>query len=137
MGIELTNPKTIFPNNINRDQCKDTGMAMVLICLLIGYIGQINGFIGAAVIVLVINMIWPKGFYPIAVIWFGFSNILGMLMSNILLMILFFILVAPIGLIRRATGGDSLMLRQWKKDQSSVFKIRNIDYKPEDIEKPY
>ncbi|HDY86485.1 MAG TPA: hypothetical protein ENH82_00035 [bacterium] len=47
--------QSYFPKNISRDQIKDTGMAMVLICLLIGVIGNNGTFFKVAIAFLLIK----------------------------------------------------------------------------------
>jgi len=130
--------KTSFlPDTVNREQAKDTGMAMVLICMLVWYFGHFEKSLVLAVALLVINMTVPQIFKPVAKLWLGLSNVLGAVMSRILLTILFFTLVTPIGVFRRITGNDSLQIKKWKKDGTSVFQIRDHTYKPENIDKPY
>ncbi len=119
------------------DQARDTGMAMVLICLLLAYWGQRPLFLPLAIVLLILTMAWPPVFRPLAVLWFGFSHILGNLVSRLILTILFFGLVTPIGLIRRWAGRDSLQLRKWKKDTGSVFVERDGVIPPEDLVNPY
>ena len=41
------------------------------------------------------------------------------------------------GAARRLAGADSLQLKKWKKDGSSVFKVRDGVIKPEDLANPY
>jgi hypothetical protein len=119
------------------DQARDTGMAMVLICLLLLYWGHRPLFLPLAIILLLLTMTWPKIFRPLAVLWFGFSHIMGNVVSKVFLTILFFGLVTPIGLIRRWIGKDTLQLRQWKRDQSSVLIERQGAISPEDLANPY
>ncbi|MDD2903530.1 MAG: SxtJ family membrane protein [Syntrophales bacterium] len=120
-----------------REQARDTGMAMVLICLLIAYWGHHPRFLPLAIIVLLVTMIVPQAFRPLAVLWFGLSHVMGNVVSKVVLSIIFFVVVTPIGLIRRGLGKDSLQLRQWKKDQSSVFVSREGVISPEDLQNPY
>ncbi len=127
----------IIPKNINKDQARDTGMAMVLICLLIAIIGQKHHFTGIAAVLLVLNMVWPMLYKPVARLWLGLAHLLGTVVSKILLTVIFFVLVTPIGLIRRLTGSDVMRLKIWKKDSASVFKIREHTYTKEDIQTPY
>jgi len=126
-----------FPKKISKDQAKDTGMAMVLICLLLGYVSQAQDFFTLGIVLLLIDMIYPNLYRPVAILWFGLSQVLGTLSSKLLLTIIFFVLVTPVGWIRRITGADSMQLKRWKKDNSSVFGIREHLFQPEDIEKPY
>lgn len=129
--------KSFFPRKISKDQSKDTGMAMVLICFLLGFFSQNQIFFTLGIILLLIDMVYPNLYRPVAIIWFGLSNVLGTITSNVLLTVVFFVIVTPVGLIRRIIGADSLQLKKWKKDDSSVFGIREHVYRPEDIEKPY
>lgn len=126
-----------IPQTITRDQAKDTGMAMVLICLLIAFFGDTRPFYGAAIVLLLVNMIIPNIFKPVAKIWLGLSHLLGSVMSIIILAVVFVALVLPVGFIRRALGKDSLHLKKWKKGNDSVFKVREHQYTSEDIEHPY
>jgi hypothetical protein len=126
-----------FSKAVNQNQAKDTGMAMALICLFVAYFCGINGCYLAAMILLISNMIWPRIFTPIVYFWFGLSKILGAVVSRILLSLLFFLLVTPIGLLRRMWGKDPMMLKDWKAGNSSVFKIRDREYQPEDMRTPY
>jgi len=57
-----------------KEQAKDTGMAMVLICLLLGYWGKFPKFLPASLTLLLITMIWPNAFRPLAALWFGFRG---------------------------------------------------------------
>lgn len=122
---------------ISVNQAKDTGMAMVLILLLVAFIGKMHQFIGIAILMLVINMTWPNIFKPVAKIWLGFSHLLGTLISKVILSIVFLGLVTPVGFIRRLLGRDSLQVKKWKKSNGSVFKVRDHKYTPEDLTNPY
>jgi len=122
---------------ITKEQSKDTGMAMVLICLIIAMITKQFNYISLAIILLLIDMIIPSVFYPIAIVWFGLSNFLGSIVSSVLLTVLFYTLVTPIAFIRKMSGADSLKLNQWKQNQTSVFSERNYTYTIQDLEKPF
>ena len=119
------------------DQSRDTGLALVLICLLAAYWGHRPKFVPLAIVLLLVSMVWPKLFRPLATLWFGFSHILGTIMSKVMLTIVFFVIVTPIGVLRRWLGADPLQLQRWKADSTSVFKIRAGQVTPEDLEKPY
>jgi hypothetical protein len=123
--------------SISKDQSKDTGMVVVLLLLILGYYNMNNIFYLLAIILLMIDMIVPLVFTPVAFIWLGFSRILGNITSKIILTVIFFIIVWPIALIRKIMGKDSLQLRLFKKSNGSTFKVRNYTYKAEDLEKPY
>ncbi len=122
---------------ITKDQSLDTGMAMVLLLLLIYLKTRLHGLLYAAMLVLVVNMIVPRIFASLAVLWFGLSHVLGTVLSKVLLSVLFFGLVTPIGVLRRLLGQDSLKLRQFKASPESAMLVRNHLFVAQDIEKPY
>ena len=126
-----------FPRTISKKQASDTGMAIVLVLLLIGLFSQNTIYYKIAIPVLVINMIVPMFFYPFAIIWLGFSHLLGTVVSKIILTIVYIVLVVPVGIFRRILGKDSLQLNDFKKGTGSVMKVRNYIFSSKDIEKPY
>jgi hypothetical protein len=123
--------------NITKDRSRDTGMAMVLLLLLVYIRTRRDGMLLAAIALHIVNMLAPRIYAPIAVVWLGFSHLLGAVMSKILLSILFFILVTPIGVLRRLFRKDSLKLRAFKAGEESVMLVRNHMFVGGDIEKPY
>lgn len=112
-------------------------MALVLILLVIGYFTANDLFYRIAIPVLLVNMIQPLVYYPFGILWYSLSNLLGYIVSRVILTVLFAILVVPVGFIRRALGNDSLNLKKFKKDRSSILKIRNYTFTSEDIVNPY
>ena len=123
--------------NISKEQAKDTGMAMVLILLLIGFFFEENIFFKISITVLIINMIIPNIYKPIAIIWLGLSHLLGTIVSSMILTLVFFIVVTPIGLFRRLIGIDSLKLKKFKQGNESVMEIRDFTFTHNEIEKPF
>ncbi|HOV85246.1 MAG TPA: SxtJ family membrane protein [Syntrophobacteraceae bacterium] len=122
---------------VTREQCKDTGMAMVLLCLLGEYFTHRPDLLSVAVGLLVLDMIFPVFFKPVAVIWIRLSHVLGGVSSKLLLTLVFFLLLTPMGLIRRALGKDPMRRKQWKRGSSSVFHLRNHTFTAKDLETPY
>jgi hypothetical protein len=123
-------------NNISSRQSLDSGLALVLILLLLSiFIDQ--SYVKPAILILLVCMIYPDMFKPFACIWFQLSAILGHFASKILLSIVFFVIVLPIGLIRRLFGSDALKLKSWQSGDESVFIVRNHLFTTEDINRPY
>ena len=126
-----------FPRTISKKQASDTGMAIMLILLLVGLFTKNDVYYKIAIPVLIINMTFPMFYYLFAIIWLGFSKLLGTVMSKIILTIVYIILVIPVGLFRRLIGKDSLQLSEFKKGGNSVMKTRNYNFTTKDIETPY
>ena len=73
---------------------------------------------------------------PIYIIWMIFSLILGWIMTRIILSIIFYFIMTPIGLITRALGEDFLALK--KVEHDSYWNIRDsISKKNQDYEKQF
>jgi hypothetical protein len=122
---------------ITKDQSRDTGMAMVLLLLILFVSLKWKGLLFGAMALHVLNMTLPQMFRPIAVVWLGLSDLLGTVVSKILLSIVFFAVVTPIGILRRLFGKDSLKLRAFKASEESVMLERNHTFTGTDVEKPY
>lgn len=123
--------------DITTDQGRDTGMAMVLLFLLVAASRKKEGYLFIAMALHVINMIKPGIYRPVAILWLGLSDLMGAVVSRILLSIVFFFVVTPISLVRRMMGKDSLKLRAFKAGTASAMVERNHLFVSEDLERPY
>ena len=129
--------KELFSTNISRNQARDTGMATVLILLIMSVILQNLDFAKIAIAALVLSMAIPLIYKYPAVIWFGLSQLIGTVVSTLLLTLVFFLVVTPVGLFRKMMGYDSLKLKEFRKTGDSVMHIRNKTFIKSDINKPY
>lgn len=127
----------MIPKNNFSGRARDTGLAMVLIILLVAYLGEKPQLVPVAIVLLVMVMTWPNVFRPLSRVWFGLSRLLGTVMSKVILTVIFFGIVTPVGLIRRMTGADPMRLKQWKDGSHSVLKTRNKSIEAMDLEHPY
>lgn len=123
--------------NDTKKQAIDTGLAVILICLLLMYFARYDFLLLPAIAILVVTMTFPEFLAPAARIWFGFSHLLGSVMSKVMLTVIFYGVAMPVGLLRRFAGADIMLLRSWKKGAHSVFKDRNHTFIKSDLEKPY
>ena len=122
---------------ITSEQCKDSGLALVLICLICFLVWKHHFLILLAVAFLLVAMTYPPIFKPFAKLWFGLSTALGTVVSRIILTIVFFTVVLPVGLMRRMLGKDAMKIKLWKKDNTSVFRRRKHRFAAKDLEHPY
>jgi hypothetical protein len=58
-------------------------------------------------------------------------------MSKIILSVVFFVILMPVGLFRRIIGKDSLKLKQFKKGKDGVMLQRNHRFTSNDIVNPF
>lgn len=129
--------RRVMRGEASRNEARDTGMAVVLVLLLLGIFRGGDAYVVAAAVVHVANMIAPQAFKPIAVIWFGLSHVLGAVASRVMLSIIFFVVVTPIGLLRRWSGADPLLLREFKRGSGSVMRHRDHTFAGRDLEQPF
>jgi len=122
---------------ISDEQCKDSGLALVLIALILSMVFSPHYLLPIGIGLLVVTMSVPTLFRPFARIWFGFSHALGTLVSKILLTLLFYGLVTPVGCIRRVLGKDSMQLKKWKRGKVSAFHDRDHLFTRQDLDNPY
>jgi hypothetical protein len=127
----------LFSTPITKVQAKDSGMAIVLILLIIGLITKDHICFKIAASVLLIDMIFPMFFYPFAIFWYGLSGLMGSIVTRILLLIIYVLIVLPVAMWRRLLGKDSLLLKGFKKNSGSVMRSRNHLYEAADLEKPF
>ncbi len=123
--------------NTTPDSNKDAGLALALILIIIALFSTPTKLIFMASVILVFAMTIPKVFKPFAIVWFGLSHLLGDISTKLILTILFFLILTPIGLIRRLSGSDPLQLTGWPKDAASAFSHENHLYGASDITSPY
>lgn len=122
---------------ITRSQATDTGMALVLLALLLGIFTERRFFYPLATGLLLVNMTFPLFYRPVAVVWLGLARLLSAVSSRILLTLLFVLLVIPVGVWRRWRGQDPLLLKAFRQDRSSAMKVREHPVAPADLDKPY
>jgi hypothetical protein len=122
---------------ITKDQSRDTGMAMVLLLLILFLSLKQQPLVLAALALHVVNMTAPQLFKPVALVWLSLSHLLGSVVSRMLLALVFFVVVTPMGAVRRLLGKDSLRLRVFKSSTESVMVHRNHIFVSDDLERPY
>jgi len=137
--IDATRSKheSIIPRETTIGQARDTGQAMVLICLIMVIFFKQPVFAAIALVVLLVNMVCPQVYKPLAKWWFALSNLLSRIVPRILLGIVFYLIVTPVGLFRRVLGKDPLQLKNWKKGRESVLRERNHTLSAKDIINPF
>ena len=74
-----------------------------------------------SIIFLILGLFNSKILAPLNKIWFKFGILLGRIVSPLIMGIIFFLVVTPIGLIMRAFGKDLLNLK-YNKDKSYWIK---------------
>lgn len=136
-SLEQKRQKKPFWLSATREQAKDTGMALVLISLIVFFVTREIRYVTIATGILLLDMISPALFKPAAKLWFGLSHMLGTVMSKVLLSLIFYLVLSPMGILRSLAGKDPMRARQFKKSEGSVFRVRDHAFVAADIEQPF
>lgn len=128
---------TFLANKVSTTQSKDSGLALVLVSLILALATSPRYFLPLGIGLLIVTMTAPVLFKPFARFWFGLSHSLGSLVSRVLLTVLFYAMVTPVGLLRRALGKDAMQLKSWKQGRTSVFQSRDHLFTRQDLDHPY
>ena len=87
---------------------------------------------GLLALISITNALWLK---PVYLIFMGISYVLGTINISILLSIVFYFFMLPVGIILRIIGRDS-MLRQFEPHAKS-YKIIRSDFPKDRLERPF
>ena len=79
-----------------------------------------------AIIFLILGLMKSKLLTPLNKIWFRFGIILGAIIAPIIMAIIFFLVVTPIGLLMKIMGKD-LLKKKYNKAAKSYWIKRNQD----------
>lgn len=123
---------------VTKKQNIDFGIVLALALLVAGTIWHIHIlFYSFSIVSLLITALIPVLYTPFSWLWFKFAGFIELLFSKIILSVIFYIIVTPLGLLRRGFAKDNLQIRSFKKDLKSVFVVKNTTYKKEDMENQY
>ncbi len=119
---------------LNTDN-KDSILAITLLLLLLFLYSRQLNFIFAALILIVVSLLSKQaaGFFD--TLWKKGTQFLGVISSSIILSVLFFCIVFPLGLIIKLAGKSSLLLRY--ENIRTTFVIRKKLFTNNDLQNPF
>jgi len=123
--------------SFSKKEHTDSGLALLLITLLVGQFSNLHFTSLVAIAEVLILLIAPILIFPFTFLWLNISELLGKIMSKVILTLVFLMFVCPVSFIRKAMGKDTLRLKKFKKDSNSVFTERNHTYNRTDLSTPY
>jgi len=86
-------------------------------------------FLAAGAFFLLAGMSAPRLLAPLYKAWMVFALVMGFIVSRIILTVLFFLVITPIGLIARIFGKD-LLDERIRKTENTYWKMREDGPKP-------
>lgn len=130
---------------IKEKDLKQFGVVLGIILVVIAGLQMLRGhhpalpkyFISIAVIAEICACIKPGLLKPIFIIFTKVGKVIGWVNTRVLLMLVFYLIMTPIGMILRLCGKD-LLQQKMGKDEGSYWQERTTQYfAPEHYEKQF
>lgn len=79
---------------------------------------------------------FPKAIYPIYHLWMLIAGAIGWINTRVILALVFYLFIFPIGILLRIFG--KLQYQPYESDnEASYWKVRDIELKKDDLERPF
>lgn len=114
---------------------RDTGIVFALLFLFLGSKGYSWGFAISALLLLIVLFV-PSLLTPLAWVWLRLTEALGLVMNKVFFGLVFFVVILPVGLLRRLFKGDTRDQRA-QPEQESAFQERDHMVVAADLAKPF
>jgi hypothetical protein len=124
-------------SRITKEMRKDTGIVFGLVMLYIGIVAENSLLLKLSFAVFLSSILIPAIFTYPAVVWFKISEILGFIVSKIVLAVIYLIVVLPVSFIRKIFGSDPMMINNFGKSDKGTWTKREHQYSNYDFIKPF
>ena len=113
-----------FHEDFGREQLPEPGSTRsfaITMAIVLGLVGlflltktQTMAFIMLSIagVLLALELFWARALVPLNRLWFKLGMLMSMVVSPLVMAVIFFGVVTPIGLVRRLGGADSLRLKR-------------------------
>src|ERR1035437_4333591 len=115
----------------NKSKSLETLLVLVGALIVVFWISTKKIYLLVALIFILIGVISPFLSAKISWVWLKFAELIGGVMSKIILSVVYFVFLVPIALLYRLTKKNPLFL---KRQEGSYYISRNKQYSPKDIE---
>jgi len=127
-----------------RKELREFGLTIGIILVVLGGLVLWRGkrefspyLLSVGVTFITLGLTFPGILKPLQKVWMGFSVVMGFFVSRIILSVLFFLVISPIGLIARLLGKD-LLDQRIDKSVGSYWKDRDeVNKSKESYENQY
>jgi len=120
-----------------RRRSLETLAVLAAACIACAMIFKAQAFAYVALGLLLVGLFlrWPA--VKLAGAWLGFSAVLGAINSKILLTLVYYLVLTPIALLYRLTHRDPLSLKRADDTRRSYWIVRDHQFGPRDLERPW
>lgn len=114
------------------------GVFFLIISVVTFWLGTNWGlYLWLAIFFIAASLIFPPMLLPFQKVWMAFSVVMGYITSNLILVILFYVIVTPLGLVMRIFKKDLLDLKIENSRASYWHKRAVTDFKKQDYERQF
>lgn len=117
-----------------KKELKEFGLTIGIILVILGLVALLRNkdiypyFLTVGIVLVVLGLTFYKILLPLQKIWMGFSVIIGFFVSRIILTILFYVVLTPIGIVIKLLGKDILDERI-DKEKESYWHVKDASLK--------
>lgn len=115
----------------NKAKSLETLLVLTGAFIVIYWISPKKIYLLVALIFILIGVVSPFLSAKISWVWLKFAELVGSVMSKVILSVVYFIVLVPIALLYRLTQKNPLLL---KRQNNSYYIERNKQYSAKDIE---
>ena len=94
-------------------------------------------FLWPGVVLVFFGAVWPRALKWVYLVWMSAAFVLGFAMAHVILTLLFFVIITPVGLVARLAGKDFLRLKLNRVAKSYWLPREQRVKPPADYEKQY
>ncbi len=129
--------------NSSRSELKKFGLTVGSVFFVIGLLlfyfdkSPAPYFLVVGAVLVILGAFVPKYLFYIHRIWMSFAFVMGFFMTRVILSVLFYIVLTPVGIIAKISGKDFLDL-QFKENKATYWNYREKkEYKKIDTERQF
>jgi Saxitoxin biosynthesis operon protein SxtJ len=124
--------------NPSKKELRTFGLCALAFCALVGWIvfrrsGSMPvaaAIVGVGVVLAVIGLLVPRALRPVWIVLMVVNYPIGWVLTHVVMAIIFYLVVSPVGVIMRLTGRDP-MERHFDRSAKTYWKPRHRD--PESV----
>lgn len=113
-------------------QNKDFGLVMTLAATAVAVITGVWTWVCVALVVAAVTAVAPVVLTPLSWCWFGLARVLERVVTSVLLAVVYYLVVTPVGLLRQLTAKKDV-----RKPSSSTLRDADHQYGPADFDRQF
>jgi hypothetical protein len=118
---------------MSKQQNIEFGLIAILVTAVPAYWLEHKGLLFTVIVLGLVTILIPVIFTPFTILWHKLSHLLSKVTTSVLLGLIFFLIVTPVGCFRRIFRKDNLLLLQFRKSNKSVLYNRDHTYGKDDL----